>query len=455
MASTEKKTSLEPSEIFCAVGLLIPTKKMNDLVQDNTGAEVLKWAADAGLKKAKAEIKPLDAKFVKMFQNAGDEKFLTNYKKRNDLVANIVAGFSAAIGIKDFMKVFGDTNDIMSAVFMTGAQWPAKVDKFRLKNEKSGFDYNSSDLVVEYDEDTYYGISLKKKKNVQAADPTLINKAYSTFLEGLDKEREKLNKIRVKYFPNVVKDAQKDGIITLRGLEEMTDEEIWEYKVLKPNGKDKVALINLKGFNEDDDPIDLTDVDGTIDQATIYDAPKGRMGLRDYINRDLADPKNKLYKGFDDVLKKRSVHFASNLIDITLKTKMATKLVAKDLEDMHFEFALVTGFADYSPNKKDATKDKLILKPAKVIPQHSVLCGLANLAGKRATYFLELDKQKKLESNAAKLFYKLGIKSKGKSVTVLDVQLRYKGDFKQAPQFFATISDEFITQIHEKCLVRT
>jgi hypothetical protein len=49
----------------------------------------------------------------------------------------------------------------------------------------------------------------------------------------------------------------------------------------------------------------------------------------------------------------------------------------------------------------------------------------------------------------------LGIKSKGKSITVLDVQLRYKGDFKQAPQFFATISDEFITQIHEECLVRT
>ena len=128
MASTEKKTSLEPSEIFCAVGLLIPTKKMNDLVEYNTGAEVLKWAADAGLKKAKAEIKPLDAKFVKMFQNAGDEKFLTNYKKRNELVANIVAGFSAAIGIKDFMKGFGNTNDIMSAVFMTGAKWPAKVD---------------------------------------------------------------------------------------------------------------------------------------------------------------------------------------------------------------------------------------------------------------------------------------------------------------------------------------
>ena len=26
--STEKKTSLEPSEVFCAVGLLMPTKDM-------------------------------------------------------------------------------------------------------------------------------------------------------------------------------------------------------------------------------------------------------------------------------------------------------------------------------------------------------------------------------------------------------------------------------------------
>ena len=39
--STEKKTSLEPSEIFCAIGLLIETKKMRDLVKDKTGTELL------------------------------------------------------------------------------------------------------------------------------------------------------------------------------------------------------------------------------------------------------------------------------------------------------------------------------------------------------------------------------------------------------------------------------
>ena len=39
---------------------------------------------------------------------------------------------------------------------------------------------------------------------------------------------------------------------------------------------------------------------------------------------------------------------------------MQTKLQAKDIGSMSFEFALVTGYADYSPNKKDPSKDKLI-----------------------------------------------------------------------------------------------
>ena len=43
--STEKKTSLEPSEVFCAAGLLIPTSKINELVKDNTGGALITWAA--------------------------------------------------------------------------------------------------------------------------------------------------------------------------------------------------------------------------------------------------------------------------------------------------------------------------------------------------------------------------------------------------------------------------
>jgi len=363
-----------------------------------------------------------------------------------------VAGFSAAIGVKQFIKKMGDNVDVLPAVYLTGAQWPKAVSDFRLKNESSGFDYNSSDMVVEVDSHTYYGISLKKKKNVKGADPTIINKAYSTFIDGpkFEKPREKLNKIRQKYFPEVIREAQKDGIINIKDLDKMTNEQIWSYKVQAPNGGKKYDLINIKGFNSDDKPVDLSDIEGTVEGTTFFDATKkGEVGLRDYINADLAKNDNKLYQGFNNIIQDNAEYFADSLIDIVLKTKMQTKLQAKDIGGMSFEFALVTGYADYSPNKKDPSKDKLVLKPAKVIPQHTILCGLANLAGNKKPYKMEFDKAQKESTNAAKIFYKL---SKD-GTTILDLQLRYKGDFKQQPQFFATLSDDFITQMQDDCII--
>ena len=40
---------------------------------------------------------------------------------------------------------------------------------------------------------------------------------------------------------------------------------------------------------------------------------------------------------------------------MVLKVQLNTKLKAKDIGDYNFEFALVTGFADYKQNNKDAT----------------------------------------------------------------------------------------------------
>ena len=445
--STQKKTSLEPSELFCAIGLLIPSRNIRELVKDKTGGDIIEWAATTGLGVAKSNIESLDTKFVTMCENAPT---LTD-KKRDDFVANVVAGFSAAFGIRDFVKRMGDYMDVFPAVYLTGAKWPGDVDKFRLKNENSGFDYNSSDMVVEIDSKTYYGISLKKKKNVKGADPTIINKAYSTFIDGskFDTQRKKLNEIRQKYFADIVKKAQKDGIITIKGLDTMSTKQVWEETVQQPGGK-KYALINIKGFNSDDKPVDLTDIEGTVEGTTFFDATKkGQVGLRDYINADLADPDNELYKGFNKIIQANAEYFADSLIDIVLKTKMQTKLEAKKIGDFHFEFALVTGYADFTYNKKNPELSKLYLRSAKVIPQHTILCGLANLAGNTQEYKMELDKVKKDATNAAKLFYKL---SKD-GITILDLQLRYKGDFKQQPQFFATLSEDFLHQMHDECVV--
>ena len=443
--STEKKTSLEPSEVFCAAGLLMPTRKINELVKDPSGGDLLAWASTDGLNVV-SKVKPLDARFKAMFSGATTLRD----KKRNDMVANIVAGFSAAIGVKNFIKKMGDNVDIVNNVYLTGAKWPAAVERFQLKNENSGFDYNSSDFVVEVDSKTFYGISLKKKKNVKGADPTIINKAYSTFIDGpsFEKQRNKLNEIRQNYFPNVIRKAQEEGVINIKGLNKMSNSDIWSMKVQAPNGGKKYDLINIKGFNDTNNPVDLSDVEGTIEGTTFFDeTKKGQVGLRDFINADLSKESNELYQGFNKLIQENAEFFANSLIDIVLKTQMQTKLKAKEIGDYFFEFALVTGYADYTPKKKG--DDILTLKPAKVIPQHTILCGLANLAANNKPYVMEYDGDAKKAATAAKIFYKL----KRDGVTILDLQLRYKGDFKQQPQFFATLSDEFIRQMQDECVI--
>ena len=65
------------------------------------------------------------------------------------MVANIVAGFSGAIGSKAFMRAMNEPVDIVDKVYMTGSVWPQEVNKFRMQDADSKFDYNSSDLVVQ------------------------------------------------------------------------------------------------------------------------------------------------------------------------------------------------------------------------------------------------------------------------------------------------------------------
>ena len=454
-AKTEKKTSLEPSEVFCAMGLLMTVGEINKLVQDKSGTVLLQWASDpVTISKAKAGINPLDNKFQQMFKNAGEKKFVNDIKKREALVANIVAGFSAALGVKRFMFFMDDGNKPVDKVYLTGATWPPEVNDFRLQNENTGFDYNSSDMVAEVNDITYYGISLKKKKNITGADPTLINKAYSTFIDGdkFIKQRNQLNKIRQEYFAEMVRKAQREGIINLLidgvPADKADTQAIWDHKVIDPrNPKKSYAVINLKGSNKDDDPVEVSEITDPL----LFDATKkGTTGLRDYINSDLARPDNELYGKMNAIIQKNAEFFADSLIDIVLKTKMQTKLLAKNIGDKHFEFALVAGFADFTQDKKNIENSKLILKPATVIPQHTILCGLANLQDNKKKYLMKLDTEQKMKSNAAKIFYNL---SKD-GVNILELQLRYKGDFKQPPQFFATLSTDFKHQMFDECKIK-
>lgn len=450
-ASTEKTTKLEPSEIFAAVGLHMTKKQMNDLCIDQTGSTILSWLSQG---------KVIANDNNKVQYGSSKSTYLTFFtvpntdKKKADLIANVVAGFSAAIGVKDFVKGAGDFSGgefVAEKVFMTGSAWPREVDKFRLKRESDGFDYNSSDLVVKVDSETYYGISLKKKKNVKGADPTLINKAFDTFLQGNEFEnvRNSLKQKRQDYFAGLAKQAAKDGIIYVPGIDNMSSEEVWNISFRNPlKNNQLVYLINLKGTNTNNNPVELSKIKGKLAGTgpnSLFEEDK-QNGLRAFFNRELAKVDNELFDGFKKVLNDNIQIFADGLIDIVLKTKMQTGLRAKDIGGYNFEFALVTGYADYTPSAKNP---KLNLNAAKVIPQHSILCGLSDLQGNNKPYLLELDEQKKLDADAAKVFFNL----KKAGVTILVLELRYKGDFKAQPQFFATLGDDFITQMFDRCIV--
>jgi hypothetical protein len=450
-ASTEKTTKLEPSEIFAAVGLHMTKKEMKDLCVDQTGSAILSWLSQGKL---------IANNDNKVQYGSSKSTYLTffaipnNDKKKADLISNVVAGFSAAMGVKDFVKGAGDFRGgefISEKVFMTGSAWPREVDKFRLKRESDGFDYNSSDLVVKVDSETYYGISLKKKKNVKGADPTLINKAFDTFLQGrkFENVRESLKKKRQDYFAGLTKQAAKDGIIYVPGIDRMSSEEVWNISFRNPlKNNQLVYLINLKGTNTNNSPVELSEVKGKLAGTgpdSLFKEDK-QNGLRAFFNRELAKVDNELFDGFKKVLNDNIQIFADGLIDIVLKTKMQAGLRAKEIGGYNFEFALVTGYADYTPSAKNP---KLNLNAAKIIPQHSILCGLSDLQGNKKPYILELDEKKKLDANAAKVFFNL----KKAGVTILVLELRYKGDFKAQPQFFATLGDDFITQMFDKCIV--
>jgi hypothetical protein len=450
-ASTEKTTKLEPSEIFAAVGLHMTKKEIKNLCVDQTGSTILSWLSQG---------KVIANDNNKVEYGSSKSTYLTffavpnNNKKKSDLIANVVAGFSAAIGVKDFVKGAGDFSGgefVAEKVFMTGSAWPREVDKFRLKRESDGFDYNSSDLVVKVNSETYYGISLKKKKNVKGADPTLINKAFDTFLQGnqFEKVRNSLKQQRQDYFAGLAKQAAKDEIIYVPGIDTMSSEQIWNISFRNPlKNNQLVYLINLKGTNTNDRPVELSEVKGKLAGTgpdSLFQEDK-QNGLRAFFNRELAKVDNELFEGFKKVLNDNIQIFADGLIDIVLKTKMQAGLRAKDIGGFNFEFALVTGYADYTASAKNP---KLNLNAAKVIPQHSILCGLSDLQGNNKPYILELDEQKKLDADAAKVFFNL----KKAGVTILVLELRYKGDFKAQPQFFATLGDDFVIQMFERCVV--
>ena len=367
----------------------------------------------------------------------------TSSKKPQDIYGDLAASISAVLGTRSKLR----KDKVPSKVYLTGNKWHPDVEPFKVKAFGMS-DYNSSDVILKLNGNDFVGISLKKKPKANSASPTLINNAFSAYIEGpkFASTRAKLNDHRIKFFAGVIKEACSPGgpleRFAIAGNKEISKlnpnniqdaKQLWDIKVIRTKGggkTQKIPLINLKSESE------LADRNGLIKQSG---AEPSQISFRDFVNKKLqsAGKLNPLYQGFLDIMNQKDVKetLANVLLTRVLKTGLMDTLTTWDKYE--FGFYLTEGVGTVNKNLSPNVGS------ANVLDVHSIMIAMANLSKEETK--MVLDKQKTLSKNAAKVFFTL---SKGKT-PILEIELRYKGDFAAFPQFFAGITPEFKKMIKD------
>lgn len=406
--------ALEPSEVMTAGALFFKNSELDKALEST-----------ANLGEFMEKAKKMVEKNVEFGSSRAE--FLSYMDTSPKMLKEMVYGISAAKGIKKW--VTRDHNiradSVAEKVFLTGNVWPKEVEPFRI--QAYGFDdYNSSDLIFKPADKKYFGISLKKKPKPNAQDPTLINKAFDSVLDGpqFKEIRDEITDIRVTYFAGQVRQAHEDGILYIPNINTLSDEELFY-------GKKRDKKIFKRPY---------PNTKGSLTGG--YDNDKAPDAMRSFLNKDLAKPNNILWKRLTEYMDAHADIFADSLINLVLKVKLYDELAAKNLGNYTFGFALVTGMGEIK-------KGKPVAHEGKAIDLHTILCGLSDLQSNKSKYEITVDIEKKQDALAAKTFFQL---SKS-GVPILDMELRYKGDKTPQPQFLGTITKQFQTILTEKCLV--
>ena len=425
--------AVEYSEIMAATAMYFNTSVLDAAVI--TEKSLINWIKKAAVKADKNIVYGSQKNMFTTYMEQDIDNL--SDKKKSDVLKNAIQGISAAKAIKEWLNSeHGEANDVKAKnLYMTGNVWPRTVKKFRIN--AFGFDdYNASDFIIHTGDKNFYGASLKKKPKPNSADPTLINKAFDTVLNGkqFDEVKEDITRIRSEYFAGLVRQAHEDKRIILPPSElTLSDKDLFEAK-----GRDtsiyERAYINTRGS-----------VKHGLNNENAPDA------MIKFVNEDLAKPNNILYKLLIKHMQNQGEIFANTLINLVLKVNLYDELAAnKKLKDYNFGFGLITGVGTVTKiAKTDPAEYKPTLSQGKWIELHTILCGLRQLTANKQPYVIAVDYDKKENSNAAKVFFKL---SKA-GVPILDMELRYKGTFTAQPQFFATITPEFKQILVDDCLV--
>ena len=355
-------------------------------------------------------------------------EFLEMMVPSPSMMKELVMGISAAKAVKKWVTQSHGINQdsVADKVFMTGNVWPTEVQDFRIK--AFGFDdYNSSDLIYKPDTGKYFGISLKKKPKPTSPDPTLINKAFDTVLQGprFDDIKKDLTDVRITYFAGLVRQAHEDGILYIPNIDRLPDEELF-------SGKNRDKKIFKRPY---------PNTKGSLSGG--YDNDRAPDAMRSFTNKELAKQDNILFKRLIQVMNANSDVFADSLINLVLKTNLYDEIAARNLGKYTFGFALVTGIGEIK-------RGQPVAYDGKALDLHTILDGLSQLKANKEKYKITVDVEKKAESTSAKTYFTLS----KKGIPILNLELRYKGDKTPQPQFLGTISKEFVSILRLNSLVK-
>ena len=308
---------------------------------------------------------------------------------------NLCQAVSAALSIH--ANGYGNADK----VYLTGQAWDKDVRQFQIT--KYGMkDFNSSDFICKKGAN-FIGISLKKKKRITEADPTLINKSFSTLFQ----------------------DSKFNAMMTTLDRSAAA----FYIKVLRK------ASRNPKQYNVP--PAVVTAIKGVKLSQTNWKKFVQRIP-NDLINSELksAGNRNLFQKMFTIIMRNKDL-MANQLINLIFKSDLRT------LKQVNFDFALVTGIGDYGPRKG------VDVKPGEYKDIETTSSKLNTLLKDQGVGFRKTPgaiQAFDVGATAAMLKFDLMIGD----LPVCHIELRYKGNFRSAPSFLAKMTDEFKAEFQDK-----
>jgi len=476
----EARTGFEPTEIFTATAMFFTASELKTAKSNITKLVDFFDTAKAKLSNVEFGTSQDQTVFSSYYDLDAGQAFPSA-----KMIQDMARGISAALAIKTWLGgpyTPEVKNNTAQTVYMTGKVWPDEVDVLNIPAR--GFSsYNSSDIIIKPVgmPNGYYGVSLKKKPKSDSLDPTMINKAFDTVLQGdeFGDVKEELVDVRAEYFGGLVREAARLRHINIKTTGRTNK---WLFSGHGPVDRTIHNMDKDRAFIDTKGSLQMPEILGPDDGAPEDDWGKAADGrpnsrwnnygdsalgkselksrrdtMRYWVNSQLASDRT-LYNKMLKVMNDNATLFGEQLISVTMRTDILTEiersLGVDRFGELKIGFALVTGIGSGTKLSAQQIRNKeslLNVPTGSAIDIRCVLTGLQHLDEPKNDYEFKVKTKEEPhvdDDGPAKLIFDL-IKNKK---PIMNMELRFKGGFTSQPQFFGTMTSEFKQVLKGHCL---